>query len=229
MKVNPTQIQELYTFTRDHFVEHYDLQTELVDHLSNGIEAQWKENPQLNFKEALNREFKKFGVFGFQDVISERVKAMEKRYLAYIWRFFKDYFTFPKVALTVFLIAVCYTLLRLLPAEIGIGVVYGVYFMSLLFMFYKTFKFRKQQRSKERRWIMEDLIFQHLGYLNVGFMPIYLFSWNINSENLQSEWWLILISNGLPCICLFLHIVTNIIPQKAEELLEETYPEYRIA
>ncbi|MDX1365862.1 MAG: hypothetical protein R3243_16780, partial [Arenibacter latericius] len=134
MKVNPTQIQELYLFTRQHFVEHYDLQTELVDHLSNGIEAQWQENPNLDFKDALNREFKKFGVFGFQDVITARTKAMEKRYFSFIWRFFKDYFSFPKVALTVFLIALCYTLLRLLPAEIGIGVVYGVYVLSVLFM-----------------------------------------------------------------------------------------------
>lgn len=31
-------IQNLYTFTRQHYVEHYDLQTELVDHLANDIE-----------------------------------------------------------------------------------------------------------------------------------------------------------------------------------------------
>ncbi|GGW38397.1 hypothetical protein [Arenibacter certesii] len=153
---------------------------------------------------------------------------MEKRYRAYIWRFFKDYFTFPKVALTVFLIALCYTLLRLLSPEIGIGVVYGVYFMSLLFMFYKTFKFRKQQRSKEKRWMLEDLIFQQLEYSNIAFIPIYIISWPIRSTSLQSEWLSLLISVGLPCLGLFLHVVTNIIPQKAEELLEETYPEYRI-
>ncbi|MDC1464178.1 hypothetical protein N8387_00675 [Polaribacter sp.] len=34
MKLTETHIQELYKFTRKHFVEHYDVQTELVDHLA---------------------------------------------------------------------------------------------------------------------------------------------------------------------------------------------------
>ena len=49
MKVSTAQIEKLYKFTRDHYVEHYDLQTELVDHLANGIETRWKENPKLSF------------------------------------------------------------------------------------------------------------------------------------------------------------------------------------
>ena len=40
MKLNQGLILELYAFTRKHFVEHFDLQTELVDHLANGIEQQ---------------------------------------------------------------------------------------------------------------------------------------------------------------------------------------------
>lgn len=41
MKLTPEQIQELYKFTRQHYVEHYDVQTELVDHLANDIEQIW--------------------------------------------------------------------------------------------------------------------------------------------------------------------------------------------
>jgi len=40
-KLTTEQINKLYTFTKKHYVDYYDLQTELVDHLSNGIEAQW--------------------------------------------------------------------------------------------------------------------------------------------------------------------------------------------
>lgn len=47
MKLNESQIEELYDFTRKHFVEYYDLQIELVDHLANGIESKWQENPCL--------------------------------------------------------------------------------------------------------------------------------------------------------------------------------------
>ena len=34
-KLTSEQIDQLYLFTRQHFVEYYDLQTELVDHLAH--------------------------------------------------------------------------------------------------------------------------------------------------------------------------------------------------
>ena len=67
MKINIEQTNRLYEFTRQHYVEYYDLQTELVDHLANSIETQWQENPKIDFEDALKVEFKKFGVFGFSD------------------------------------------------------------------------------------------------------------------------------------------------------------------
>jgi len=38
MKLTKNQIDELYKFTRKHYVYHYDVQSELVDHLANDIE-----------------------------------------------------------------------------------------------------------------------------------------------------------------------------------------------
>ncbi|WP_320240732.1 hypothetical protein [Tenacibaculum sp. 1B UA] len=38
MKLTDQHIEQLYKFTRQHYVEHYDVQTELVDHLANDIE-----------------------------------------------------------------------------------------------------------------------------------------------------------------------------------------------
>ena len=78
MKLTPEQIQQLYKFTREHFVEHYDVQTELVDHLANDIEQIWETQPNLSFEDARTISFKKFGVFGFMDVVGERAKALNK-------------------------------------------------------------------------------------------------------------------------------------------------------
>lgn len=78
MKLTTQQIDHLYLFTRQHYVEWYDLQSELVDHLANAIETQWQENPKLSFDEALNIEFKKFGVFGFMGVVEEKQKFFGK-------------------------------------------------------------------------------------------------------------------------------------------------------
>lgn len=65
VELTENQIQQLYKFTEQHYVEWYDVQTELVDHLANGIEHQIGLNPELSFESALNNEFKKFGVLGF--------------------------------------------------------------------------------------------------------------------------------------------------------------------
>ena len=100
------QIESLYKFTRQHFVEHYDLQTELVDHMAHGIEKLWKTHSELSFEQARDREFKKFGVFGFMDVVEKRQAAMQKKYFKIIWKHFKEYMKFPRIigfiAVTVF-------------------------------------------------------------------------------------------------------------------------------
>ncbi|PIE98900.1 MAG: hypothetical protein CR961_01445 [Polaribacter sp.] len=72
MKLTAEQIQDLYKFTRQHYVEHYDVQTELVDHLANDIEQICKEKPSLTFTEARDISFKKFGVFGFMEVVEQK-------------------------------------------------------------------------------------------------------------------------------------------------------------
>ena len=69
MKISENHIEQLYKFTREHFVYHYDVQTELVDHLANDIEQICEEQPQLTFEQAREVSFKKFGVFGFMDVV----------------------------------------------------------------------------------------------------------------------------------------------------------------
>src|SRR5699024_9614735 len=98
-KVTAEEVEKLYKFTRQHYVEYVDLQTELVDHLANGIEHRWAENPHLDFEENLQREFKKFGVFGFSDIVKEREKAMTKRYWKLIWYETKQQLRRPRILL----------------------------------------------------------------------------------------------------------------------------------
>ena len=97
-----SQIEHIYSFTKMHYVEWYDVQTELVDHLANGIENEWKINPNISFNQALNNEFKKFGVFGFSDLIEKKTNALNKQYRKQVFKCFKAYFKFPKIIATGF-------------------------------------------------------------------------------------------------------------------------------
>lgn len=100
-KINEQQVELLFEFTRKHFVEYYDVQVELVDHLANGIEEQWLTQPNLTFDEALKIEFKKFGIFGFTDLVADKQSELSNYYYKLIWKEFKNFFNFPKVILTI--------------------------------------------------------------------------------------------------------------------------------
>jgi hypothetical protein len=62
MKLTKQQIENLYQFTRQHYVVHFDLQTELVDHMANVIKTIWETNPGLSFKDTRDKTFKIFGI-----------------------------------------------------------------------------------------------------------------------------------------------------------------------
>ena len=96
-KIDHEQMQKLFTFTRQHFVEYYDLQAELADHLANAIEARWAEQPGLSFDEALHLEFKKFGIFGFSDIVEQRQNALFKKYYRLVWHEFRSTVSLPAI------------------------------------------------------------------------------------------------------------------------------------
>ena len=58
------------------------------------------------------------------------------------------------------------------------------------------------------------------------FNIIHLTNFNFSALNV---YWVVVISIVLTLLCILFYISNYIIPQKAEELLEETYPEYKLA
>ena len=108
MKLTKEQIQQLFEFTKKHLVEHYDVQVELVDHLANAIEDQWKQNPNISFEDALQTEFKKFGVFGFTGLVEQKQAALKNHYWKIIKKEFISFFSVPKIILSVVLFYVLF-------------------------------------------------------------------------------------------------------------------------
>lgn len=133
MKLTKEHIQNLYKFTRQHYVEYYDVQTELVDHLANDIEQVWIEKPTLRFEEARDLSFKKFGVFGFMEVLEEKQKSMSKKYSKILWSFIKEWFRLPKILLT---FGSIYFMYFLLSTSFGEYIYYGLF--AVLIGFFNT-------------------------------------------------------------------------------------------
>ncbi len=231
MKLAQNQIQQLYTFTRQHYVEYYDLQTELVDHLSNGIEEQWQENATLSFKEALQKEFKKFGVFGFMNVIEQHQKSMNKRYWKILVRFVKEWFKLPKLIITLMIFILFFLLLQIKNASY---MLMGGFLLIAVFDLYKQHKKRRINKQKKDKKEKVFLLEAMIGGTRNGFSAI---TWinlynlvhltKIDFSNLHI-YWLFLIAAIATLLCIAFYVTAYVIPQKAEELLTETYPEYKL-
>jgi hypothetical protein len=234
MKLNASQIEQLFLFTRKHYVEWYDLQLELVDHLANGIEKQWQQHPDLIFEDALQKEFKKFGVFGFMDVVEERQNSLTKKYSKLIWKHLIEYFKIPKIILLLLCSAFVFYLLRTLPTATDyfmgfMVVVILAYFIILLWSKHKNSK--KTQELNEKRWLFKDIIIGHGAGTGFALLPIHFF--NILLPNTGS------LASVHPAICGFISFFTVLvfvifyvmqveIPKKVDDYLNDTYPEYSL-
>ncbi|MCI2229494.1 hypothetical protein MC378_09980 [Polaribacter sp. MSW13] len=231
MKLTENQIDSLYKFTRKHYVYFYDVQTELVDHLANDIEEIWEEKPNLTFEDARDTSFKKFGIFGFMDVIEAKQKQMNKRYWKILWRFFREWFTFPKVVTTVSIFVSLFVVLQIQYSEyILLGALFILVSFDLIKQTKSKKKHKKKEQKKEKIFLLESMIGDtRQGFSGFAFINIF------NSINLVKVpfstlgiYWLLLISFSITCVILLFYVTGYLIPQKAQELLEETYPEYKM-
>ena len=227
MKVNESQIQQLYVFTRQHFVEHYDLQTELVDHLANDIETIWKENPSLSFEQARDQSFKKFGVFGFMDVVTERSKALNKKYMKLVWQALKQFFKIPQITITALVFVSVYLLFEILSAEyvyifLGVG--------CLVVLVYRMVKIRKIIKNRfqktQKKWLLEGYI---LNMGNVALLfNVFIQMITIHRPKTLSDTSQFLITFLITSLILFAYIIMYYLPSRVEEILTKHYPEYKL-
>lgn len=116
-ELTPLQIEKLFEFCSKHFVHYYDVQVELVDHLANAIEDKIEKQKEVSFEIALEEVHKGFGYKGFAGFVQAKEATMYQQNKKLRWKLFLQYFTFPKIAFTTFLIAVFITIGSVVPKQ----------------------------------------------------------------------------------------------------------------
>jgi|TARA_B110000967_G_C18841141_1_gene539430 hypothetical protein len=231
MKLTETQIENLYKFTRQHYVYHYDVQTELVDHLANDIEEIWLETPKLSFEQARDKSFKKFGIFGFMDVVEKKEWQMTKKYLKLVFKFIKEWFGLPKIVLTMVLFYGFYQLQKMEYAyNIYTGIFVALMILQILFMIVKGQKLKRKQKETGKKWMFEQIISVN-GMANVFVMLFYFFDFPFTSSKdflMMGDFKKFLSAFLITFVLILGHITLVVIPKKANQLLLETYPEYKM-
>ena len=221
------QIQELYLFTQRHYIEWYDVQTELVDHLANGIENLWRSNSDLSFDDALKIEFTKFGIFGFSDFMEQKTNALDKYYRKQVWLYLKEYFDLPKIIGTLFFVWGLYKTIHYMGNKLYITVSFVVLTFIGFGLFLKKTKRAIKIRETEtgKKWLFENSLIQLGGighFMNIGIWIQIIFDpkrqWSVTSEKL--------LSGGIIFYILFLYVSVIVVPKKLKQKMSKQYPAY---
>jgi len=228
MKLTESQIEQLFTFTQKHYVDWYDVQTELVDHLANGIEEYLQQNPNVTFESALNSEFKKFGIMGFNDVIEEKTKALNKHYRVLVWKYFKDFFKLPKIILTLFLIWGYYSLLVFIENRFWLLLItcFILLFFPLRFFYkqVKCIKFLKKETNK--KWLFDSVVLQLGGLSQIFNIGIYVSIILDLERRTLSTTTLIVLSSFIIVFALVLYVSIFVVAPKLRKNMVNQHPEY---
>jgi len=229
-KVTSHQIERLFQFTDQHFVDYYDVQLELVDHLANAIEEQWQENSDKDFETALQEEFKKFGVFGFLEMVEARQAAMQKRYHQLMWKEAKEFLKLPKVVILATAFLVSFTLIT--QITYGVYILIGILLCLVILFSLRLYKNNKEikrlrKQSKQKPYLLETLL-NHTGqfgaFLNLPIQLLVL----IPKEVEINIWIGIIYGLLITGVTLVFYITLFLLPRKRDEILQEAYPELKM-
>ena len=167
-------IEQLFTFVRKHYVDYFDVQVELVDHLANDIEQQWEADPTLSFDTALDVAFKKFGIFGFSDLVDTKKGKLANSYLKKMFKVFTTFFTLPRIIFTLACFLVTYYILLVFYDSLDF---IFIGFVLIQLIIYFSFGLSWQQELKKvekktaKKWLITSVALRTFG----GYAFLYLY------------------------------------------------------
>ncbi len=222
-KVTPEQLGQLFVFTRQHFVEYHDLQAELADHLANAIEERWQKQPGLTFNEALQLEFRKFGIFGFSDIVEQRQNALFKKYYRLVWEEFLSVFNFRLVLFMVLGIFATYKAVMAFPGTYAV--------LLLLFLCVSSWKlwqlklqYKKKRELTGKKWLFEEIIYTCGGFGVIMTLPLQLSQFVMH--NALPSLLAMIMAVVLVLLFVYDYVALFRMPARAEKHLWKVYPEY---
>ncbi|WP_196895562.1 hypothetical protein [Aureivirga marina] len=235
MKLTEKEIENLFEFTEKHYVEYYDLQLELVDHMANDIEQILEENPKLTFDEAREKAFKKFGVLGFSEIVEQRRKFMFKEYFKIASKVFFNHFKFPKIFQSLFLLSCLFLTFQNISFSIIFRAFAIIYFVYAIYTILQIFKYNRFKKKGKKKLLFQEIIFR-LKFFETGVLgtipmvQIFLDSEGLAKLNHTSS--NIYLTIGFTVFTflfvLIKYILSFEIPKKEDEILKKKYPYYRL-
>jgi hypothetical protein len=181
-KLSNDHVAYLYQFCVKHYVRDYDVQIELVDHLTNSIEQLWQTNPNYTFEEALDKCYKSFGYKGFAGIVEQKTKAIQAQHAKAKSSIFWSFFTIPKIALVFMIASIIFLMPQFFLAHQLKIIVSIVLLISVVLHSYFIAKLHKQNKKQQKQLLLTANVY----YVSDGPLLLYvLFPYHKVYENIS--------------------------------------------
>ena len=176
MKLNDEQITYIENYIKQNDINYYEIYMEILDHMILSVEDLLEKNPTKNFEEVvLIAKVEGFGrKKGFRGLLREKLKVAQEKARKDNLKSIKEFFTFPKLALTLSVFVCYYWFLNFFkePQQANIVAISVV----ALFGIFQAFYYRKYTKINKMIILKTNLLGIHsslifaLGQLSTSFI-----------------------------------------------------------
>lgn len=230
--ITEEQTEQLFQFCRRHYVYHYDIQIELVDHLASAIEEQWKQNPELSFDQGLKNSFKKFGIYGFSKIKDQKEKELRRKYNRLLWQFLLEYYRWPKVLTTFVCTLGLFLLFQIVDQTIWIVLSYAaLVFFGVVGYHVLVFKKFKLKIIPGKTFLLSEQ-FEKVNSANVIASQLPNISYQafniMETKTVDNKWILLALSFFMVALAVLLYGQLFHVPKKIKEHFLEQFAEFAL-
>jgi ABC-type multidrug transport system fused ATPase/permease subunit len=164
MKLNQEQTTYIENYIARFDIKYYEIYMEILDHLILGVEAILEEDKTISFEDAVVKaKVEGFGRTSFNELMEEKVKLAHKKNTKNNNKMIRQYFTVPKIALTLFVFVVYYLFLLPFenPVKANLIAIASVGFIGIFQSIY-SWKYRKHSK----RYILKTQVLNSTFFLS---------------------------------------------------------------
>jgi hypothetical protein len=183
MNLTTEQINYIENYIKSVDIKYYEVYMEILDHLILSVEAILLESKTIYFEDAVvQAKVEGFGKKGFRGMMNEKVKLAQKQAARHNNKMIKEYFTFPKMILSLGIFVLYYTFLSFFnnPVKANLISITTIAFIGLFQMFY-SWKFRKINKL----YLLKTQVLNSMYFMSFFGVHITQFYTNLGKETLD--------------------------------------------
>ena len=183
MKLTAEQITYIENYIKSFDIKYYEVYMEILDHMILSVEAILEENKEITFEDAvLKAKVDGFGKKGFRGMMDEKLKLAQNQARRQNNKMIKEYFTFPKIVMTLSVFVGYFVFLGFFddPKKININCIVFIGLLAIL-QFVYFWKFRKINKLN----VLKTQVLSNMYFLSFAGVNITQLIYNLGKETLD--------------------------------------------